>query len=579
MVNKSLRAGFFGGATFGSPNSPVRDAAPPFMRQIQGEGGSLPPSPIFQAHRPAPFADLRAFASDFAPPKARVFCGSVITPTPKLSRSAYLAIITNNVGLAPVGRYVIGQMKQHAASAVTAPEPKPDASMSRKHPPPKGRDARGRSNRKRSRPAEHLDLLELTRRGAVLQRHQFWAVLRSVLAIASISGALQAVTYAVYVSMRSSTLNTLASGIVCAMLFALSFIASLLLAALRRRRLSYMATALITLIVFNLGAVVLSAARIPISYSGLLLCLPLALAGMLVAARHLQRGSLERIGLLDFPGADDVIALFGERAVSKVIEPVADNLAFDRILIDGKTHHSAKWSRYLTIASMRGVEVMPWEAEYEWHSGMVNIATFDFSHLAYSPEQLYYTRAKRVLDLVLLVLSLPVVFPLGALVWLYIRIIDGGPSIFVQTRRGYAGRYFRMLKFRTMRLGAQGGATGPADTRILPGCRLLRRFRIDELPQLINIWRGEMSWIGPRPESMELAQRYEREIPEYAFRLLALPGLSGWAQVNHGYTSTVLEARTKLAYDLYYLKNISFDLDLEITVRTIKTLFARKGTR
>src|SRR5690606_10767228 len=109
------------------------------------------------------------------------------------------------------------------------------------------------------------------------------------------------------------------------------------------------------------------------------------------------------------------------------------------------------------------------------------------THLAYTPSQIYYTKIKRIFDVLLVILVLPIVLPLGALVWIYIRLIDGGPSLFVQTRRGYAGKNFRMLKFRTMRLGTHGGATNDSDARILPGCRFLRRLRVDELPQLIHI--------------------------------------------------------------------------------------------
>src|SRR5690606_13496497 len=161
---------------------------------------------------------------------------------------------------------------------------------------------------------------------------------------------------------------------------------------------------------------------------------------------------------------------------------------------------------------------VPWISYLEQRRGRVDIDSFDLSHLAYAPSQIYFARAKRALDLTLLIATLPVTLPLGAVIWLYIKLIDGGHSaFFVQTRRGYGGKNFRMFKFRTMYAGTHGGATEAMDKRIMPGCRFLRRTRLDELPQLINIWRGQMSWVGPRPESMELARRYEAEIPQYAY--------------------------------------------------------------
>src|SRR5690606_6606054 len=124
-----------------------------------------------------------------------------------------------------------------------------------------------------------------------------------------------------------------------------------------------------------------------------------------------------------------------------------------------------------------------------------------------------------------------------------------------------------------------GGATGDDDKRIIPGCRLIRKLRLDELPQLYNIMIGDMSLIGPRPEAVDLVRWYRSEIPQWDYRMLVLPGITGWAQVNSGYTSNPEEARMKLAYDLYYIKHLSFDLDLQILFRTAMTVLLAKGAR
>jgi lipopolysaccharide/colanic/teichoic acid biosynthesis glycosyltransferase len=130
-----------------------------------------------------------------------------------------------------------------------------------------------------------------------------------------------------------------------------------------------------------------------------------------------------------------------------------------------------------------------------------------------------------------------------------------------------------------MFMGTAGGATGDMDKRIIPGCGLIRRLRLDELPQLYNILIGNMSLIGPRPEAIDLVKWYRREIREWDYRTLILPGITGWAQVNSGYTSNPSEARVKLSYDLYYIKHLSFDLDLQILFKTIRTVLLGMGAR
>src|SRR5690606_1962763 len=144
---------------------------------------------------------------------------------------------------------------------------------------------------------------------------------------------------------------------------------------------------------------------------------------------------------------------------------------------------------------------------------------------------------------------------------------------------GYAGKPFRMYKFRTMYKGSSGGATTTGDSRIIRGCGLIRKLRLDETPQLLNVLMGEMSLIGPRLGAIDSARSYETAMPRYLLRLMVLPGLSGWAQVKSGYAGNLTEAREKLSYDLYYIKHMSLDLDLRIAVSTLRTLLLRRGAR
>jgi exopolysaccharide biosynthesis polyprenyl glycosylphosphotransferase len=187
---------------------------------------------------------------------------------------------------------------------------------------------------------------------------------------------------------------------------------------------------------------------------------------------------------------------------------------------------------------------------------------------------------KRVADVILasllLIMTTPLILLSGLLIWLE----DRGPMVYQQKRSGWLGRSFTVFKLRSMRVAAadaQPSWTIPGDHRItrIGGC--LRRLRLDELPQLINVLRGDMSLIGPRPERPELEEELEARIPHYRKRHWMRPGLSGWAQVCAPYASSVEDVELKLSYDLYYLKNFSIWLDLLILFRTIKTVLKGGG--
>jgi len=186
-------------------------------------------------------------------------------------------------------------------------------------------------------------------------------------------------------------------------------------------------------------------------------------------------------------------------------------------------------------------------------------------------------RFKRILDLALVILAVPVWLPVLALTGLYQLAVAGRPVLFRQTRVGEGGRLFSMIKFRTMRIGAEEDGRARLaevdDARILPACRWIRARRLDELPQLVNVLRGEMSLVGPRPERPELTARFEAELPAYAKRHEVPPGITGLAQVNGRYHT---DASYKLGYDLQYLVNWSPVLDLQILARTVLVLLSRE---
>jgi lipopolysaccharide/colanic/teichoic acid biosynthesis glycosyltransferase len=191
-----------------------------------------------------------------------------------------------------------------------------------------------------------------------------------------------------------------------------------------------------------------------------------------------------------------------------------------------------------------------------------------------------YLVVRRSIELLLTVLFVPVFLPMLAVVALATRLDSPGPIFFIQTRVGRRGRSFRMIKFRTMFHGASGPSfTAEGDSRITRVGWFLRRSRLDELPQFINVLKGDMSWVGPRPEALELEQSYVRDIPHFALRSIIRPGITGWAQINQGYAHEHDEMRSKLEYDLFYLKHCSLWLDLVIVLRTFAVLFGGAGAR
>jgi exopolysaccharide biosynthesis polyprenyl glycosylphosphotransferase len=189
---------------------------------------------------------------------------------------------------------------------------------------------------------------------------------------------------------------------------------------------------------------------------------------------------------------------------------------------------------------------------------------------------------KRLVDIAASAIGVVVLSPLLLAVALAVKLTSPGPVLFIQTRQGRFSQPFQMSKFRTMRHddGHLGDTsfTRVDDVRVTPVGRVLRRAHLDELPQLFNILRGEMSLVGPRPETVEFATQMDAELPLYELRYLVRPGLTGHAQLKQGYAmNTVLDTRAKLSYDLYYLCNYSLALDLRILLRT--TLFLVRGAR
>jgi exopolysaccharide biosynthesis polyprenyl glycosylphosphotransferase len=189
-------------------------------------------------------------------------------------------------------------------------------------------------------------------------------------------------------------------------------------------------------------------------------------------------------------------------------------------------------------------------------------------------------RLKRIVDVSLALLTLLLTSPICILVAILIRMDSRGPVIYSQLRTGAHGKHFMLHKFRTMVSNAEenGAAwTRPDDDRITRVGWLLRKMRLDEIPQTWNVLKGDMSFIGPRPERPEFNDLLETNIPYFEMRYLVKPGITGWAQVMFPYGASVEDAREKLQYDLYYIKNYSLLLDLVIAVKTVRVILFGKG--
>ncbi|MEQ1769189.1 MAG: sugar transferase [Devosia sp.] len=378
----------------------------------------------------------------------------------------------------------------------------------------------------------------------------------SVLNVIAIAALVEVAVYIAVVA-RTSPIHVPSTLIVALCVTLAPLVAGAFLATLREHTVPLTAAVLVSFIVMAVLVALLSATRIPISYFGILLCGAVLATSMILVELRLQKRMAERVAILAFPGAAAVQVLLRTRyPVLQPGEPL--DWRTERVLIDFAAHHAPEWSSTLLKCYVREIEVTPWINFLEMRNGRVDLNHFDVTDVVFSLGQILYLRAKRLLDILLVLVTLPLFVPVGLLTWLYVRLKLTGGTIFQQERRGRAGSNFRIYKFRTM-----------CDDKVALGMSAIRRFRLDEIPQLINILRGEMSWIGPRPVTVAIAETIEQVEPNYAGRQLVRPGLTGWAQVNAGYARTTVEEIGKLAYDLFYIKRVSLDLDIQILLRTV----------
>ena len=320
------------------------------------------------------------------------------------------------------------------------------------------------------------------------------------------------------------------------------------------------------------------------AYSGVVLAGGLALS--IVVMFVLSYLALRRAPLRFFivPGSETGIVADTPRiSWIRLAEPVLPPDAEAAIVADLTLDHAPEWERMLAAAALSGRAVYHTKQLRESLTGRVQIDHLSENNLGSLVPNLAYFEAKRLVDVLASAILLPLLVVPMLVVAIAIRLGSPGPAFFRQTRVGYRGERFTVLKFRTMRHIAPDGVRDPVtrtdDDRITGIGRLLRRLRVDELPQLINVLKGEMSLIGPRPEAIELSAWYERELPFYVYRHIVRPGITGWAQINQGHVADLAAVHVKLQYDFYYIRNFSAWMDMLITMRTVVVMLTGMGAK
>lgn len=332
-------------------------------------------------------------------------------------------------------------------------------------------------------------------------------------------------------------------------------------------------------------------ARIPYSRITLFSGFILSLLWFFVLSVSVQRRRRLQYGLLPFGqiGFIQTIPGVSWRVLDDPDQRLTD---IDAIVADLRTDLPDAWDRLLADYALARMPVYHTKHVIESMTGRVELEHLSENSLGSLVPRQDYMTLKHVIDWLAAAVLGIVLLPVFLLVIVLVRVTSPGPALFRQQRIGFQGRPFTVYKFRTMKVAdartdADAGTgeerdlaiTRDNDDRITPIGRFLRRSRIDELPQILNVLRGEMSWIGPRPEAVVLSRWYEAEIPFYRYRHIVRPGIAGWAQVCQGHVADVHEVRSKLHYDFYYIKNYSPWIDLLIIVRTIRTMMTGFGAR
>jgi len=276
----------------------------------------------------------------------------------------------------------------------------------------------------------------------------------------------------------------------------------------------------------------------------------------------------------------------GAKVIENVanLEKVIDELNIKNIIISLERHHEDKLLDVISKCEGKNVEIKIVPDLYDIISGQARTSQiYGVPLIDVMPELMpeWEKKLKRLMDIVLSLILLVVTFPITLIFSIAIKLDSKGPVFYKQERMGLNGKIFKIVKFRTMVQDAEKG-TGPVwsskgDPRITKVGRFIRKVRIDEIPQAVNVLKGDMSFVGPRPERPYFVEKLSQEIPLYKRRLKVRPGITGWAQVKHKYDETIEDVKMKLRYDLFYIENMSLRMDFKIIFRTVFVVLFGKG--
>ena len=367
-----------------------------------------------------------------------------------------------------------------------------------------------------------------------------------------------------------------------------TFCACASLAILRRLRVYpgvAVAKSILPVVGMVFGALVALIASLRLEYSNKLIFT--CFVAVLIARFAITAVRSRAKGIVYFLVPGGQVELVGELPSGPVVpleSPTLVGLLDGAIVVDLYADLEPEWERFLAEAAISGWPIYHFKQVWEAETGRVQIDHLSENGFGALVPSFAYQKMKRGVDLLLSFLAIPIVLPAIGICALAIKWDTGGSIFFRQRRMGFRGKEFFVFKLRTMTEEEHGddraaSMTQIGDKRITRVGGFLRRTRLDELPQILNIVLGEMSWIGPRPEAVSLSLWYEREIPFYRYRHIVRPGITGWAQVNQGHVTELDDVNSKLQYDFYYIKNLSYWLDVVVLLRTIRVIMTGFGSK
>jgi sugar transferase (PEP-CTERM system associated) len=264
---------------------------------------------------------------------------------------------------------------------------------------------------------------------------------------------------------------------------------------------------------------------------------------------------------------------------------ICQTVDVDRIIVALDERRGKFPLEQLLFCRLKGIQIDDGVAFTEQLAGKLSVENLHPSFLIFSDgfrRSMILRRAKRGIDILMSALALTLLFPLSLLIALAVKLDSPGSILYRQDRVGEDGKVFNLLKFRSMYLDAE--ENGPVwanvnDHRITRVGRVIRKLRLDEIPQMLNVLKGDMSFVGPRPERPFFVDMLKKEIPFYSERHVVKPGVTGWAQIWYRYGASKEDALQKLKYDLYYIKHMSVVLDLSIIFDTVKIVLLGRGSR